>query len=106
VTNIEQAGLHGELLLSHEPRLATIHDWPLSLCAGGYERGPSGTTLEVMAVRCSAIPDKLVSAANGIDDAYREIGEDTVPLVLLQHFGGNLDNWDQALVDAPTAAGP
>ena len=59
-----------------------------------------------MAVRYSEIPDKLVSAANGIDDAYRDIGEDTVPLVLLQHFDGNLDNWDPALVDAPTAAGP
>jgi pimeloyl-ACP methyl ester carboxylesterase len=44
-----------------------------------------------------------VSATNGIDYAYRESGPgDTsgVPLVLLQRFRGNLDNWDPALVDA------
>ena len=42
----------------------------------------------------------MVSAANGIDYAYREVGEGTPALVLLQHFRGNLDNWDPALVDA------
>ena len=42
----------------------------------------------------------VVSAANGIDYAYREVGEGTPALVLLQHFRGNLDNWDPALVDA------
>jgi pimeloyl-ACP methyl ester carboxylesterase len=50
------------------------------------------------------LPNKLVSAANGVDYAYREAGEGTVPLVLLQHFRGNLDNWDPALVDALSAA--
>ncbi len=45
-----------------------------------------------------ATPNGLVSAANGIDYAYREIGEGP-PLVLLQHFRGNLDNWDPALID-------
>jgi pimeloyl-ACP methyl ester carboxylesterase len=50
------------------------------------------------------LPNKLVSAANGIDYAYREVGEGTVPLVLLQHFRGNLDNWDPALIDALAAA--
>ena len=44
-------------------------------------------------------PNRLVSATNGIDYAYREIGEGP-PLVLLQHFRGNLDNWDPALIDA------
>ena len=38
--------------------------------------------------------------ANGIDYAYRDCGEGGVPLVLLQHFRGNLDNWDPALIDA------
>jgi pimeloyl-ACP methyl ester carboxylesterase len=42
----------------------------------------------------------MVSAANGIDYAYRQVGEGTPALVLLQHFRGNLDNWDPALVDA------
>jgi pimeloyl-ACP methyl ester carboxylesterase len=35
-----------------------------------------------------------------IEYAYRELGEGDVPLVLLQHFRGNLDNWDPALIDA------
>ena len=45
-------------------------------------------------------PNKVVSAQNGIDYAYRQVGEGTPALVLLQHFRGNLDNWDAALVDA------
>jgi pimeloyl-ACP methyl ester carboxylesterase len=42
----------------------------------------------------------VVSAGNGIDYAYRDTGGSSVPLVLLQHFRGNLDNWDPALIDA------
>jgi pimeloyl-ACP methyl ester carboxylesterase len=42
----------------------------------------------------------VVSAANGIDFAYRQVGEGTPALVLVQHFRGNLDNWDPALVGA------
>jgi pimeloyl-ACP methyl ester carboxylesterase len=45
-------------------------------------------------------PNRLVSAAHGIDYAYRDVGDGTGPLVLLQHFRGNLDNWDPALIDA------
>jgi pimeloyl-ACP methyl ester carboxylesterase len=45
-------------------------------------------------------PNRLVTAANGIDYAYRDIGDGTRPLVLLQHFRRNLDNWDPALIDA------
>jgi len=41
-----------------------------------------------------------VTAENGIEYAYRDLGESEVPLVLLQHFRGNLDNWDPALIDA------
>jgi pimeloyl-ACP methyl ester carboxylesterase len=47
-----------------------------------------------------AAPNGVLRAANGIGYAYREIGEGTPPLVLLQHFRGNLDNWDPALIDA------
>src|SRR6266487_5498532 len=47
-----------------------------------------------------AAPNRVVSAANGIDYTYRQVGEGTPALVLLQHFRGNLDNWDPALVDA------
>jgi pimeloyl-ACP methyl ester carboxylesterase len=41
--------------------------------------------------------------ANGIEYAYRDLGKGDVPVVLLQHFRGNLDNWDPALVDALAA---
>ena len=41
-------------------------------------------------------PNKIVRGGNAIDYAYREIGNGTVPLVLLQHFRGNLENWDPA----------
>jgi pimeloyl-ACP methyl ester carboxylesterase len=44
-----------------------------------------------------------VIAENGVEYAYRDVGEGDVPLVLLQHFRGNLDNWDPALVDALAA---
>ena len=55
----------------------------------------------------SKLPNKLVSAPSGVDYAYRDAGSGTssgVPLVLLQHFRGNLDNWDPALIDDLAAA--
>jgi pimeloyl-ACP methyl ester carboxylesterase len=48
----------------------------------------------------STAPNQVIHADNGIAYAYREIGTGTVPLVLLQHFRGNLENWDPPLVDA------
>jgi pimeloyl-ACP methyl ester carboxylesterase len=45
-------------------------------------------------------PTQVVGAADGFDYAYRDVGTGTVPIVLLQHFRGNLDNWDPALVEA------
>ena len=55
-----------------------------------------------MARGYSELRNELVSAANGVDYAYRDTGggEGGVPLVLLQHFRGNLDSWDPALIDA------
>ena len=55
-----------------------------------------------MAEGYSELANETVSAGNGVDYAYRDtVGgrEDRVPLVLLQHFRGNLDNWDPALID-------
>ena len=48
------------------------------------------------------LPNGVVGAANGNSYAYRETGghDGAVPVVLLQHFRGNLDSWDPALVDA------
>src|SRR6185295_12389527 len=45
-----------------------------------------------------------VTAGNAIEYAYRDVGAGEVPLVLLQHFRGNLDNWDPALIDALAAS--
>jgi pimeloyl-ACP methyl ester carboxylesterase len=42
---------------------------------------------------------KRVTSENGIEYAYRDLGQSDVPLVLLQHFRGNLENWDPALID-------
>ena len=53
-----------------------------------------------MATSYAGLPNKLVSAPGGVGYAYREMGEGGVPLVLFQHFRGNLDSWDPALVDA------
>ena len=56
-----------------------------------------------MAEGYSALPNQMVRAATGVDYAYRDTGggrEGELPLVLLQHFRGNLDNWDPALIDA------
>jgi pimeloyl-ACP methyl ester carboxylesterase len=60
-----------------------------------------------MAEGYSDLANEHISAANGIDYAYRDTGgarEGTPPLILLQHFRGNLDNWDPALIDALAAS--
>jgi pimeloyl-ACP methyl ester carboxylesterase len=59
-----------------------------------------------MAEGYSELASETVRAANGIDYAYRDTGggsEGMLPLVLLQHFRGNLDSWDPALIDALAA---
>jgi pimeloyl-ACP methyl ester carboxylesterase len=58
------------------------------------------TATSVDPARYEASPNRVVRAANGIDYAYREVGAGAPPLLLLQHFRGNLDNWDPALIDA------
>jgi pimeloyl-ACP methyl ester carboxylesterase len=49
------------------------------------------------------VPTQRVTAGNGVEYAYRDLGASDVPLVLLQHFRGNLDNWDPDLIDALSA---
>src|SRR4051812_25707936 len=45
-------------------------------------------------------PNLAIEAANGTIYAYRRFGRaGPAPVVFLQHFRGNLDNWDPALVD-------
>ena len=48
-------------------------------------------------------PTKVAAGRNGVDYAYRDLGEGPRPLVLFQHFRGNLENWDPALIDALSA---
>jgi pimeloyl-ACP methyl ester carboxylesterase len=44
---------------------------------------------------------------SGIRFAYRRLGPSTgTPLVLLQHFSGNIDAWDPAVVNALATASP
>ena len=46
---------------------------------------------------------QFVEAA-GVEFAYRRFGRSSgLPLVMLQHFRGNLDNWDPALTDTLAA---
>src|SRR6202451_4665695 len=46
------------------------------------------------------VPNMELKAPNGTSYAYRRFGKaGTIPVVFLQHFRGNLDNWDPALVD-------
>ncbi|MFI7142999.1 alpha/beta fold hydrolase [Streptomyces massasporeus] len=54
---------------------------------------------------CIDVPNQWVDAANGVSYTYRRYGDPaTPPLVLLQHFRGNLDSWDPALIDVLAAA--
>ena len=47
----------------------------------------------------TTVPTQLVEA-NGIRFAYRRWGKQSgLPLVFNQHFTGNLDNWDPAVLD-------
>ena len=60
-----------------------------------------GSHMPTTTSQYSGLPNKLVRAANGVDFAYRDTGPEAsgVPLVLFQHFRGNLDSWDPALID-------
>ena len=45
-----------------------------------------------------------MQAGNGVRYAYRRFGnQDGVPLVLMQHFRGSMDNWDTELLDTLAA---
>jgi pimeloyl-ACP methyl ester carboxylesterase len=61
------------------------------------------SAMETLAGYAEASTQRVVTADGAIEFAYRELGEGDVPIVLLQHFRGNLDNWDPALVDALAA---
>src|SRR5258708_7177901 len=51
------------------------------------------------------LPNLSVNVEGGLRFAYRDTGGDGRPVVLFQHFRGNLDNWDPALIDELAANG-
>ncbi|MFE4460311.1 alpha/beta fold hydrolase [Nocardia tengchongensis] len=60
------------------------------------------TTTQIAGPSQMTAPIQTIDAANGVTYAYRRFGNaaaDQPPLVFLQHFRGNLDNWDPILVD-------
>ena len=57
------------------------------------------STLAIATYSATTVPTRVVEA-NGIRFAYRRWGkEGRLPLVFNQHFTGNLDNWDPAVLD-------
>ena len=48
----------------------------------------------------SELANLSVAGRDGVVYAYRDTGGTGTPLLLLQHFRGNLDNWDPPLIDA------
>jgi hypothetical protein len=50
-------------------------------------------------MRYADLPNLRVESEGELGFAYRDTGGDGRPVVLFQHFRGNLDNWDPALVD-------
>lgn len=56
------------------------------------------TTTEITALTA---PTRFARASDGVTYAYRRFGQASdVPLLMLQHFRGNIDNWDPAFIDA------
>jgi pimeloyl-ACP methyl ester carboxylesterase len=52
----------------------------------------------------SQTPTDVARAANGIDFAYRRVGNrGDIPLVLANYFAANMDNWDPLIVDGLAA---
>jgi pimeloyl-ACP methyl ester carboxylesterase len=78
---------------SHQPDPSQAEDAATGNAAGS-------ATLDGSGYRHNTAPTRFVEA-HGIRFAYRRFGNPAgTPLVLLQHFMGNLDNYDSAITDA------
>jgi hypothetical protein len=74
---------------------------PVSL-AGRTGRNREMTT--TAASSALTAPTQFAQAADDVTYAYRRFGKPSdEPLLMLQHFRGNIDNWDPAFVDALAA---
>lgn len=59
----------------------------------------TGTTTSIVTT-----PLQHLAATNGVTYAYKRTGAATgTPVVFLQHFRGNIDNWDPQLIDSIAA---
>ena len=66
----------------------------------GPGRGAAAGTAGMTGMSQYTAPTLTIDAPNGTTYAYRRFGrKGAVPVVFLQHFRGNLDTWDPALVD-------
>jgi pimeloyl-ACP methyl ester carboxylesterase len=63
------------------------------------------TTTDVRPLAWKEVPTQFVSAG-GVNFAYRELGQQNggVPVVLLVHLAGVMDNWDPRVVDGLAAS--
>ena len=72
-----------------------------SICGAETERIPVSAT--TAATWATTAPNRSVDSPAGVRFAYRRLGgtsDGAMPLVLLQDFRGQLDNWDPVLVDS------
>jgi pimeloyl-ACP methyl ester carboxylesterase len=67
--------------------------------AGPRDEGERTMSDTATAVSYAATKNVVISARDGVDYVYRVSGAGGTPLVLLNHWRGNLDNWDWALVN-------
>ncbi|HWA79357.1 MAG TPA: alpha/beta hydrolase [Acetobacteraceae bacterium] len=68
--------------------------------------GPGGNTLNTEGAMLETAPTRYVEGG-GVRFAYRALGPAKgTPLVLLQHFSGNIDAWDPAVVNRLAADRP
>ncbi|MFJ2647998.1 alpha/beta fold hydrolase [Streptomyces sp. NPDC087420] len=60
--------------------------------------------MSVTSVTQHTAKNQFVDAPNGVRFAYRRFGRESgTPVLFLQHFRGDIDNWDPAVVDAIAA---
>jgi pimeloyl-ACP methyl ester carboxylesterase len=77
-------------------------------CTGANSRSTGESAVDRMNAKTAETTHNTAATqfvkAAGVDFAYRRFGQSAdLPLVMLQHFRGNMDNWDPALTDALAA---
>jgi pimeloyl-ACP methyl ester carboxylesterase len=85
----------------HAPALCAALASPHAEASGAASTDASpSTTTDVRPMTWKEVPTQFVSAG-GVDFAYRELGRQNggVPVVLLVHLAGVMDNWDPRVVD-------